>query len=420
MFRREPKTTDSATTSADFPQSSTSSSPALTNLIDVPIVPDCRVCIAVPVRDEAENIRQTLDALASQVDLENNSLDKNSFEIILLVNNCADDSAAVARRWQSQNRAVNLHIAEITLPKKNSNIGFVRRLLFNEAFARLQSNAARSGVIMTTDGDTRAAPDWVAQNLAEIERGADAVGGRILIKESELARMDARARYFHLRDEEYRLLVAEFECLLDRFSHDAAPRHHQHFNASFAVTTDAFERAGGVPQVKHLEDVAFYQALLRIDARFRHSLSVKVFTSARHIGRTTLGLSTQINEWTKMGRNNDDYLVESAAAIEKRVLARKTLRGFWMRARAGDFPAIEEILPLAEILCVSVAGISVELKRQQSFGELMEKIVYFQKVHGGWKRQNRLVCIENALAELHKKLAELHGGQSLKAAQSKA
>lgn len=364
------------------------------------------MCVTIPVRNEAKNIEMTLDSFAVQVDLQNNPLDKKLFEIVLLANNCSDASAEIARNWSKRNLSVNLHVAEKKFPKKNANVGFVRRLIMNEAFARLKSNKY-GGVIMTTDGDTRVAPDWIAQNLAEIERGADAVGGRILIENDELAKMDERARYFHLHDEEYRLLVAEFECLLDNHSHDASPRHHQHFNASFAVKTEAFEQAGGIPGVECLEDVAFYRALLRIDAKFRHSPLVKVFTSARNVGRATFGLSRQINEWTKMGRNGDDYLVESAAAIEKKTLARKALRHFHSKARTDEFPTSEEISRLAEILRIPAKTLFNELKRPQTFGNLMERISCLQNKNRKWRRQNPPIPIEDALSDLIEKAAKL-------------
>lgn len=356
------------------------------------------------MRDEAEHLIKTLEAFANQIDLQNRPLDSDTFELIVLANNCRDRSAQIAQDWKKQNPKIKIHVAEISLARKFANVGFVRRLLMNEAYQRLKANTSGGGIIATTDGDTRVAPDWIAATIAEIRRGADAVGGRILIEDEELARMDERARYFYLCDEEYRLLASEFENYLDELSHDAFPRHHQHFNGSFAVTTEAFKRAGGVPDVRFLEDVAFYHALLRIDARFRHSSAVKVFTSSRHFGRSAVGLSFQLNEWKKLGAKGANFLVEPAGAIESKVRARKILREFWRAAKSNDFPKVKAVAAVAESLSVPRKFIFNQLKKQQTFGSVLEKIYGRQNESRKWHRRNPPVAVETAIAGLQKKL----------------
>ncbi|MGI9034891.1 MAG: glycosyltransferase family 2 protein, partial [Pyrinomonadaceae bacterium] len=267
-------------------------------LVAEPILQKCVLTIVIPVRNEARHLYRLLKNLSRQVDLQNRPVDSGRFEIIFFVNNTTDDSAAIIRRGRAANHSLTVHLAEKNLPVEHSNIGFVRRWLMNEAYLRLLRGDNSQGIIATTDGDTEIAPDWIAATISEIEKGADAVGGRIFIHPNDLRKMNPCARSFHLRDTGYRLMAAELEAHLDNLAHDSLPRHHQHFNGSFAVTTKAFEKAGGIPQVDFLEDVAFYHSLLRVDARFRHSPAVRVQTSARSDGRTALGLSTQINEWT--------------------------------------------------------------------------------------------------------------------------
>lgn len=376
-------------------------------LVDAPLLPECFVSVVIPVRDEAEHLIANLDAFANQIDLQNARLNPNLFEIIVLANNCSDDSATLARDWKNRNVPVNLHVVEMNFPPENSNVGFVRRLLMNEAFCRLKKTRFGDGIIMTTDGDTRVAPDWIAQNIKEIADGADAVGGRILLEAFELEQMDERARFLHLLDEEYRLLVAEFECVLDRISHDVFPRHHQHFNGSFAVTVRAFERAGGVPEVEFLEDVAFYHALLRIDAKVRHSPFVKVFTSGRSVGRSQVGLSFQINQWTEMGKNDEVYLVESATAIEKRMETRKRLRLFWEKVNAEDFPGSGEISLLAQNIKVPAEWLSGEIGKKQTFGKLLEEVFRIQDENAARREENPLVPVEQAVLDLQKRLKDL-------------
>lgn len=380
-------------------------------IIETPILARCFVSTVIPVRDEAENLSETLESFTNQIDLQNLPLAPDIFEVIVLVNNSGDNSAAIAADWQSKNPTFNFHFAEINLPDENANIGFVRRLLMNEAYFRLTSNKFGGGIIATTDGDTQISDDWIANIVGEIENGADAVGGRILIDEKEFNLLDEKTRSFHLFDEEYRMLAAELEDFCDNLPHDCNPRHHQHFNGSFAVKTDAFERAGGIPAVKFLEDVAFYKALLRIDAKFRHSPKVKVCTSARNRGRTALGLSTQFSEWQIMGRNGDVYLVESAQTVEKKFTARRKLRSFWHPAKSEKLFDSPEISTLAEQLCISEANLITMLKNSETFGILMEKITEEQIAGGQWKRQNPLISVDAAIFDLREKLAEFYSAE---------
>ena len=371
-------------------------------LIAEPISPGCFLTVAIPVRNEAVHLSKTLQNLSAQVDLQNFRLDRRQFEIIFLVNNTTDDSAEIIRRWRSKNPSLKIHCAERNLPAEHSNIGFVRRWLMNEAYLRLRDNEFGGGIIATTDGDTEVAPNWIAATVTEIRNGAEAVGGRIFIDPRDLQAMNARARAFHLRDTGYRLMVAEIEARLDYLAHDSLPRHHQHFNGSFAVTTEAFEKAGGIPPVSCLEDIAFYHSLLRVDARFRHSPAVRVQTSARLEGRTTLGLSTQINEWTLMGKNGDQYLVESAAAIERRLILRKQLRGLWKSGQKSK--------RLADDLMIAKVFLQHELNDSPTFGGFYEKIIGEQNRVGDWDQENPLENIEKAVFDLRRRLEKFRCG----------
>ncbi len=374
------------------------------------VKPECLASVVIPVRNEAVCLPATLESLARQVDWRNQPLDPHSYEIIILANNCRDDSAAIVRRWQTKNPALSIHLVEAELPPENANIGYVRRILMNEAAGRLRNNRHKNGIIMTTDGDTRVAPNWVAANLYEIADGAEAVGGRILVNAAELRQMGGKARRFHLLDVGYRLAAAELEARLDVVSHDYLPRHHQHFNGSFAVTTEAFQRAGGVPDVRFLEDVAFYQALLRVDARVRHSPLVRVETSARCTGRTELGLSTQLTEWTIMGGSVHDYFVESAAAIERRVSLRARLRKMRKSESATISNAV--IAAISGELFISEIYLGNEIRTTQTFGAMWEKIEREQMRVGDWARNYPLVAVEKALFDLRRRLIIRRGEQS--------
>lgn len=55
--------------------------------------------VIVPVRNEAQTLEATLSALTYQIDLNGSKLDRRRYEVILLANNCSDNSAEIARHF---------------------------------------------------------------------------------------------------------------------------------------------------------------------------------------------------------------------------------------------------------------------------------------------------------------------------------
>lgn len=381
----------------------------------VRMLPECRISVVVPVRDEAQNLPKTLASLVRQVDFERRALDPRLFEIIVLANNCRDDTATIARRFARQtNFLPPVHVVEVNFPPSEANVGSARRTAMEIAFARFVAKSALGwGIIATTDGDTRVAPDWIAAILCEISLGADAVSGRILFGENELARLDPVTRQYHLRDVGYRLLTAELEGFLDPLAHDSIPRHFQHFNASFAVTTEAYRRAGGVPKVEFLEDFAFYNALAAVDARFRHSPLVRVYTSARSVGRTACGLSTQLQQWTVMSENNLPWTVPGLGELETRFAARRALRRCWQSARANNYQPFDKIFRLARTLGVPAGWLRRTIFEAETFGWLLGKAENEQQMYGAWQARFPPVEIRRAIADLRLRLIELRNGAGL-------
>ena len=308
----------------------------------------CEICIIVPVRDEAENIEATLLALRDQVDLDGKPLDKNRYEIIVLANNCSDNSAQIVRNLAKTQPNLMLHVVEMTIDSDRAYIGWVRKLLMDEACRRLKSIGRNRGIIASTDGDTRVAPTWIAAILHEINSGIDAVGGRIITDRQERLALDKLTRLYFLRYIGYEYLVAQLETSIDPDPFECFPRHHQHYGANLALTAEIYAKVGGLPPLHSSEDVALYEALKRVDARFRHSPQVKVTTSARAIGRAKAGLSDRLSQLKIMAQKNQPMLVESAQLVAARYSVRRELRYLWQKMQSGQrFPGLQsQGLPL--------------------------------------------------------------------------
>ncbi|MBD1843388.1 glycosyltransferase [Cyanobacteria bacterium FACHB-63] len=385
------------------------------SLVQTPPKPQCEVCVIVPVRNEAATLTATLSALANQIDLEGRPLQRDRYEIILLANNCSDTSVTIATQFARLHPDLNLHVVEKTLPLHEAHIGRVRQLLMDEAYRRLNKLGRKRGIIASTDGDSQVSSTWIAATLQEIDYGADAVCGRILLDPVGLAHLAPYARLCHLREVGYRSLIAELESYLDPDPYDRAPRHFQHYGASFAVTAEIYDRAGGLPIVRTPEDVALYRALLRVNAQFRHSLKVRVVTSARQIGRTELGLANQLSVWTAMGQQQQPFLVESGATIVARFQSRHQLRALWWRILSGYQPNRVDLQRVSDQLGVAIDWLQQTLMQPQTLGLLLEQVEQRQQQEGNGSERRSLVSIEQAIQELRGCLHEIkHCGRGSK------
>jgi hypothetical protein len=384
-------------------------------LVEVLPHPECEVCVIVPVRNEAALITQTLESLLQQVDLQGKSLDKNRYEVIILANNCTDRSAEIARDLASQHPELVLHVVERTLPPSEAYIGRVRQILMDEACRRLLSGDREAalqrnrpqGIIASTDGDTRVAPTWIAATLWEIAQGADAVGGQILTDRAQRATLEPYARKCFLQGAGYYSLILELESHLDPDPFDSFPRHDRHYGASLAVTAQMYRQVGGMPAVRTPEDVAFYQALQRADARFRHSLLVKVTTAARDSGRTEQGFANQLRTWTQMGQKGEEFRVETALAVESRLRARGRLRKLWHQHLSGYMPKTRDLMRLSQTLGVDRTWLRSQLTQSVTFGTLWQQVEQRQQKEGIWQQRWSLVPIKEAIADLRVRVNSL-------------
>ena len=373
-------------------------------LISVPPLPECEVSVIIPAKDEAQTIVATLTALANQTDLHGQPLNPRTYEIIVLANNCSDESASIARQFAQQHPLV-LHVVEVTLPPDLAYIGHVRKMLMDEAYLRLMSLGHSRGIIASTDGDTIVSATWIAAILHEIGSGVDAVGGRILTDRHSRQALHPQAKSHFLQEVGYRSLVAQVEFHLDPDPYDPLPRHYQHYGASLAVTAEMYAKAGGLPPVRTPEDEAFYQSLLRVDARFRHSPLVRVTTSARVSGRSPVGLAAQLRSWTELSAGSTLKVAPAAAMIGWFQLRHK-LRSLWQRLLFDSKLSVHEVEPLASQLGVSANWLFDELCQDHPFGKLVSRVIQCQ--HQSYGERWQPIDVTISIRDLRQYLSTLN------------
>jgi Glycosyl transferase family 2 len=277
---------------------------------------DKQTFVAIPVRDEAERIGPCLLALNQQV--------RRPDGVLLLLNNCADRTEAIARGLQPVLR-FRLDVVSRALPPAEANAGCARRL----AMAMAAGQVGRDGVLLTTDADSVAPSDWVSASLAALDRGADIVCGRAVIDPLEAMLIPAHLHADDARECRLIALLDELAWALDPEIHDPLPRHTEASGASLAVRAEAFRRVGGIPAVPSGEDRAFVRALWMTDARVRHDPAIRVVVSGRIEGRAPGGMADTIRR--RMTRQDEftDHQAEPAMDAFRRYSLRQRLRRAW-------------------------------------------------------------------------------------------
>jgi hypothetical protein len=258
-----------------------------------------RVTVVIPAHDEAAHIERALAALAAQRDVAGRPLDPSLYDVLVYANNCDDDTAGIARRFAAERPACTIAVAEEHLPANVAHIGTARRAAMNAASARLTAAGITDGILAATDADTVVSPTWIAWTLREMER-ADVVTGRIVVDPLDWAALPVSVRTMLAEENTYQFACVRLASILAPDPTDPWPRHWQRSGPSFAVRIAAYERAGGVPPVRALEDIALYDALERTGARSRHSLHVRVVTSGRFRARAPGGFADRIRAWNDL------------------------------------------------------------------------------------------------------------------------
>lgn len=258
--------------------------------------PTCRATVIIPARDEAALIGRALDALAGQRDVDGSLLDPGCFDVLVYANNCSDDTAAVVRAAALRQPACAIHLAEEHLPPNVAHIGTARRAAMNAASARFAAAGITEALLAATDADSVPSPTWLAWTLLEMQN-ADVVTGRIVVDPKDWDGLPASTRDMLLEEDAYHFAIAQLKTQLDPKPHDPWPCHWQRSGPSLAVHLAAYDAVGGVPPVRSREDIALYDLLERSGARIRHSLRVRVTTSARLHSRAVGGFGARIKAW---------------------------------------------------------------------------------------------------------------------------
>ena len=335
------------------------------------------VIVAIPAKDEADYIGACLTGLNEQ--------QHRPDAVVLLLNNVSDETELISRAMAPTLR-FRLDIVSCKLPPEEASAGHARRL----AMALAAERAGPDGILLTTDADSVAPPDWIARNLAGLARGADVVCGRVSLDPRDAAMIPK-----HLSDDDARErrlidLQDEMAWRLDPEANDPLPRHTEASGASIAVSVAAFDRAGGIPAIRSSEDRAFVRALWMLDAKVRHDPMIEVTVSGRIHGRAEGGMADAIRRRMIQQDEYSDEQVEPAAAAFRRYSLRHRARRAWSGGLAS--PRLCHDLALA-------APVAIEALAKPYFGAAWASLEAASAVLGRRRVRFTELAAEIAVAE---------------------
>jgi glycosyltransferase involved in cell wall biosynthesis len=245
--------------------------------------------VAVPAQNEEQWIESCLDALAAQ------TIDRAAFEVIVVADACTDATEQVSL---AAARELGLRMSVIAGPGHGA--GGARRAGMEAAAERLLSAGHPSGLLATTDADTRPAPDWLERQLAHLRNGALVIAGLVELEPGEQRELPDSV----LRRREFDAALR----LTDVRAVDPAAAHHHAAGASLGMTAQVYREVGGLEPLAALEDEAFAARLQAHGIPVLRASDVRVRTSARTEGRARRGLAVDlaVSRWAERRRYRAD------------------------------------------------------------------------------------------------------------------
>ena len=279
--------------------------------------------VAIPACNEEALLPRCIAAIERQTGLADVKAG-----ILVLANNCTDNTVSVCLALAASS-PLPIQCDAIELPGDRAHAGWARRLAMEAAAALIRQD----GILVSTDADSYADPDWLAAHLAELGAPVEAVAGRVSGDWDDLCSLPENALAVGALEWRYQAAAAELEALLDPLPHDPWPRHRLQSGANFSVCRAAWHIAGGVPPLPCGEDRAFLAAVVATGGRVRHALAPHVTVSGRTDGRATGGMSTAL-----ASRAAGNCLVDSNIQPAHRFVSQQLAKA--RQRRAGGPPIL--------------------------------------------------------------------------------
>jgi hypothetical protein len=244
------------------------------------------VLVAVPARDEADDIVACLDAVAASLRRARHLGVVAWTGIAVASHRSFDNTREVAAKALEQYDGIETLVVE---DDASETVGEVRHRVILAADSRWQlRQRPRRTWIFSTDADSLVPADWVTGVLGIADHsGADVIAGMV-----DLHRPPADAG-----------LLSRYEELVAAGMRSDG--HGHVYAANLAIRLATYLECGGFPSVEHGEEHGLLAAARRVDAVIATPLSPRVRTSARMPGRAQHGFGALLHQLRSTSETED-------------------------------------------------------------------------------------------------------------------
>jgi GT2 family glycosyltransferase len=209
-----------------------------------PMHPAVQASVVVPVYNEADSLSSVLNSLYDQWN-DGRPLDRQTYELVLVDNNCTDQSLAIARSFAADHP----DLALVIISEAEQGVACARKTGMDLAVRRsherdLEHSIARPFYLASADADCRVDKHWLAALLRRMKSGCAAIGVCDYYYPSEA--FASRPRLWNVIQRTLRCRQAAWHVF------GGFPD-----GKGFAVSREAYERVGGIEIAYQLQDGKF-------------------------------------------------------------------------------------------------------------------------------------------------------------------
>lgn len=216
-------------------------------LFPSPMPERVRLSVVLPVYNEADDLSAVLDSLYRQRGPDG-PLDKSMYEVVLVDNNCTDDTMAIAHHFAADHPDLALH----TIREAEQGVSCARKAGMDFACSRSRrrgrSGAEQRHFLVSADADCQVDDHWLAELFAAMESGKAAIGVCDYFYAAE--HFSGRPRLWNAIERTLRCRAVTF-ALFGGFPD----------GKGFAVDTDTYEAVGGIELLYQLRHGRFVNHL---------------------------------------------------------------------------------------------------------------------------------------------------------------
>ena len=272
-----------------------------------------RIIVAIPAKNEIERIRGALLALDQAA-----GHTSTPIFILVLANNCGDDTANLARATARELRHCRTEIITLDLPEKFAHAGAARRTAVDCGMHRF--SAMPDDIIVSTDADARLRFDALASIDAAFAEGDDLVLAKIECIRDPLDPVPDEALAWGRSGVVWRHRVRRFVETVRRGSVAPADLHDDYGGAGIAVRVAAYHELGGFRAIPTNEDLELVRAADHVNMRVNRHSGAVVDVLARSTGRAEGGMADALARCAAAAARGLPCLVEHHAETVSRIL----------------------------------------------------------------------------------------------------